>query len=139
MCGSNFYETDVTCPSGSYDNCLTLSSQLICFLGYLIVSILTKLYFPYPVLLAVLLLCYVSMFFNIYILDHMLLKQIESKTPPHTQNTPSPRITRFPLTRISTYADFSLCMHQWGNSMLVETLVQSHQHHFHITWKPKCA
>ena len=63
MCGSNFYETDVTCPSGSYDNCLTLSSQLICFLGYLIVSILTKLYFPYPVLLAVLLLCYVSMFF----------------------------------------------------------------------------
>ena len=40
--------------------------------------------------------------------------------------TPSPHITRFPLMRISTYADFSLCTRQWGNSSLVETLVQSH-------------
>ena len=39
---------------------------------------------------------------------------------------PSPRITRFPLTRISTYADFRLCTGYWGNSALVETLVQSH-------------
>ena len=40
--------------------------------------------------------------------------------------TPSPRITRFPITRISTYMDFSLCTYWWGNSALVETLVQSH-------------
>ena len=42
------------------------------------------------------------------------------------KHTPSPRIMRFPLTWISTYADFSLCMYSWVNSALVETSVQLH-------------
>ena len=39
-------------------------------------------------------------------------------------DTPSPHIKRFPLTRISTYSDFTFCTHWWGNSSFVETLVR---------------
>ena len=47
-----------------------------------------------------------------------------SKEPlPYVETQSLCRITQFPLTRISTYTDFSLCMRYWGNATLVETLL----------------